>query len=100
MARNTIVFRVLIASPSDVERERETVANAIGQWNAAHSTSMGVMLEPIRWETHAYPATGDYPQGIINRQIVDDCDVVVGLFWSRLGTATPTAASGTIEEIE
>src|SRR5215469_11160230 len=100
MARNSIVFRVLIASPSDVERERDTVARAIDQWNAAHSTSMGIMLEPIRWETHPHPASGDYPQALINRQIVDDCDVVVGVFWSRLGTPTPVAASGTIEEIE
>jgi len=100
MARNTIVFRVLIASPSDVERERETLVKAIDRWNAGHSASMGVMLEPIRWETHAHPAVGDYPQGIINRQIVDDSDIVVGVFWSRLGTPTPVAASGTVEEIE
>lgn len=100
MARNTVVIRVLIASPSDVERDRETVAKVVGRWNAAHSTSMGLMLEPIRWETHGHPATGDYPQGIINSQIVDDSDVVVGVFWSRLGTPTPVAASGTAEEIE
>jgi len=100
MARNTIVFRVLIASPSDVARERKVLAQSFERWNAAHSASMGVMLEPIQWETHAHPAVGDYPQGIINRQIVDDSDIVVGVFWSRLGTPTPVAASGTVEEIE
>jgi hypothetical protein len=61
---------------------------------------MGIMLEPIRWETHAHPAAGDSPQGIINRQIVDNADIVIGVFWSRLGTPTPAAASGTVEEIE
>jgi hypothetical protein len=100
MARNTIAVRLLIASPSDVEPERKILADVVARWNAAHSTSMGIMLEPIRWETHAHPATGDYPQGIINRQIVDDSDVVVGVFWSRLGTPTPTSASGTVEEIQ
>jgi len=100
MARNTIVFRALIASPSDVEQEREIVAQSIERWNAAHSASMGVMLEPIQWETHAHPAVGDYPQGVINRQIVDDSDIVIGVFWSRLGTPTPVSPSGTVEEIE
>jgi Domain of unknown function (DUF4062) len=100
MARNAVVFKVLIASPADVQAERQTVVSVIERWNNAHSTAMGVMLEPIQWETHAHPAAGDYPQGIINQQIVDDSDVVVGIFWSRLGTPTPSAASGTAEEIE
>ena len=100
MARNTIAIRGLIASPADVTRERETLVDAIDRWNAAHSTSTGIVLEAIRWETHAYPAAGEHPQEIINRQIVDDSDVVVGVFWSRLGTATPNSLSGTVEEIE
>jgi hypothetical protein len=100
MARNATALRVLIASPSDVERERETLTSVINRWNAANSTSTGIILEPIRWETHTYPDTGDYPQGIINRQIVDDSDILVGVFWSRLGTPTPAAPSGTVEEIE
>jgi hypothetical protein len=100
MARSATVLRTLIASPSDVERERETLANVIERWNAANSNSMGIMLDPIRWETHSYPATGGYPQGLINGQIVDDSDIVVAVFWSRLGTPTLKAPSGTVEEIE
>jgi hypothetical protein len=100
MAKNAIALRILIASPSDVERERNTLALAIERWNAAHSTSTSILLEPIRWDTHTHPATGDHAQGIINRQIVDDADIVVGVFWSRLGTPTPEAASGTVEEIQ
>jgi hypothetical protein len=45
------------------------------------------------------PGCGDYPQGLINNQIVDDCDILIAAFWSRLGTATPVAPSGTAEEI-
>jgi hypothetical protein len=100
MARNTIALRVLIASPCDVEPERKILADLVAGWNAANSTSMGIMLEAIRWETHAHPAAGDYPQGIINRQIVDNSDVVVGVFWSRLGTRTLASCSGTVEEIK
>lgn len=33
-------------------------------------------------------------------QLVDKCDMAVGVFWTRLGTPTDLAASGTVEEIE
>lgn len=69
-------------------------------WNAAHSRSAGITLEPVRWETHAHPASGDRAQAIINRQIVADADLVIGLFRFRMGTPTGVAASGTAEEIE
>lgn len=37
---------------------------------------------------------------MINRQVVQNCDVLVGLFWTRLGTSTGVAESGTVEEFE
>jgi hypothetical protein len=99
-SRTATVLRVLIASPSDVAEEREVLTNVVLDWNATHSKAEGIVLMPVKWETHAHPATGDYPQGLINKQIVDDCDILMGAFWSRLGTATPAAPSGTAEEIE
>jgi len=42
---------------------------------------------------------GSRPQAVINRQIVDDCDMAVAVFWTRLGTPTGEAESGTAEEI-
>ena len=38
-------------------------------------------------------------QGVINEQLVDDADIVLALFDSRLGQATAAAVSGTAEEI-
>lgn len=43
---------------------------------------------------------GDRPQAILNEQIVKSCDLLVGVFWSRIGTPTGKAVSGTVEEIE
>ena len=43
---------------------------------------------------------GDRPQAIINYQLVKDCDLLVGVFWTRIGTKTGVAISGTAEEIE
>jgi len=93
-------LNVVIASPSDVAAERDTVESAINEWNANHHERMGIMLHPVRWETHSYPASGGRPQAIINKQIVESGDILVGIFGYKLGTPTGIAQSGTIEEIE
>jgi hypothetical protein len=96
------VLNVLIASPSDVDEERNAVTAAIHDWNAtnAHPDTINILLHPIRWETHSYPESGDRPQGLLNRQIVERGDFLIGIFGTRLGTPTGVAESGTIEEIE
>ncbi len=100
MAYDARVFRILVASPSDVAQEREILARAIQEWNDLNSLEKRVVLLPLLWETHSSPEMGDRPQAIINRQLVDSCDMLVGAFWTKLGTPTGKAASGTIEEIE
>ncbi len=40
------------------------------------------------------------PQEALNTQLVDDADIVIGLFWHRLGSPTGDAESGTVEEVE
>ncbi len=96
------VLNVLIASPSDVNDERDAVTRAIHEWNAVNSNpdTINILLHPIRWETHSYPESGDRPQALLNRQIVARGDFLIGMFGTRLGTPTGVAQSGTIEEIE
>ena len=100
MPQNAIIYRVLVASPSDCVEERKLVPEVLYGWNAAHSLSQGAILEPVLWETHARPEMGNRPQALINDQLVQHCDIVVGTFWTRLGTSTGVAVSGTAEEIE
>lgn len=92
-------FSVLIASPSDLAEERRVATEAVNQWNAQHATSESVVLLPVKWETHAKPQAGVRPQAAINKQLVRTCDVLIGMFWTKLGTATGVAESGTVEEI-
>jgi hypothetical protein len=94
------VFRVLIASPSDVSIERDIAVRAIQDWNDLNAHQRNLVLLPVKWETHSAPEYGKRPQEIINRQLVDDCDLLVGIFWTRLGSPTGNAESGTVEEIE
>jgi hypothetical protein len=74
--------------------------DVLQEWNSLHAEDAHVMLLPVMWERDATPEMGDRPQGIINRQLVDASDILVGIFWTRLGTPTSEAESGTAEEIE
>ena len=96
------VLHVLIASPGDVKEERDAATRAIYEWNAinANRGMINILLNPIRWETHSYPESGDRPQALLNRQIVADGDFLIGIFGAKVGTPTGVAESGTIEEIE
>lgn len=94
------VFKILIASPGDVEEERIAIPQIISEWNNNNAESNRVVLLPIKWETHSAPLLGDRAQGIINNQIVTSCDMAVGVFWTRLGSPTGVSESGTAEEIE
>lgn len=100
MSYTAKVFNVMIASPGDVASERAIIRDVIYEWNAVHSQSRNIVLLPIGWETHSSPEMGDSPQEIINNQILDKCDLLVGVFWTRIGTPTTKYTSGTVEEIE
>ncbi|HCE5206435.1 TPA: DUF4062 domain-containing protein, partial [Vibrio parahaemolyticus] len=55
MAYEAKVFRVLIASPSDVIEEREIAVKTIQEWNDLNSSERQIVLLPLRWETHTAP---------------------------------------------
>ncbi len=94
------LFRILLAAPSDVTEEHALVEEAINDWNVPHGDGAGARMELMNWRTHAHPEAGRPPQALINRQFADRADVVIAIFWRRLGSPTGTAASGTAEEIE
>lgn len=100
MTYQAAVFNVMIASPSDVASERAQVRAVIDEWNAIHSFTRKIVLLPLGWETHASPQMGAFPQTIINEQVLAKADIVIGIFWTRIGTQTEEYDSGTVEEIE
>jgi hypothetical protein len=83
MAYESRVYRVLIASPSDVDTERDIAVSVIQEWNDLHSFTKKVTLLPLRWETHSAPLLGTRPQQIINKAIVDDSDGLPSFLWTR-----------------
>jgi hypothetical protein len=95
------VFTVFIASPGDVGVEREAVAKELESWNRQHRHSAEkTRLEARRWELDAVPEVGSNDvQAVINEQLVDDADILVAIFHSRLGSRTQRDISGTVEEL-
>ena len=90
----------MIASPGDVTEERDLIRTVIHDWNDVNAETSKVMLAAVGWETHSSPELGTRPQELINKRILKDCDLLVGVFWTRLGTPTGKSQSGTVEEIE
>lgn len=100
MPYKATVYRLMIASPSDVTNERSIIPEIINNWNIVHSLTTEAVLLPVKWETHSTPSMGDRPQSIINKQLVEQSDALVGIFWTRLGTPTGEAESGSVEEVQ
>ena len=100
MSFQATVLKVMIASPSDVEPERAAIRDVLNEWTLVNAERRKIVLLPIGWETHSVPELGAPPQTIINRTVLEGCDLLVGVFWTRLGTPTASYASGTVEEIE
>jgi hypothetical protein len=96
---NARVLRVLVGSPSDTAEHRQAVRDAIVEWNDLNAEPHGTVLLPVMWEMSSRPELGGSPQQLLNAQMVDKTDMLVGIFWTRLGTPTDEAASGTVEEI-
>ncbi len=99
MPQSIALYRVFLAAPSDVTEELVMVEGLLRDWNLQHGQELGVRVELVNWRTHTRPDTGKRPQALVNKQAFDSCDVVVAIFWSRFGTPTGRAASGTEEEI-
>ncbi len=100
MSYRANVFEVMIASPGDVPEERNIIQSTLLNWNSEHSRANGLVLQPVMWETHAAPDLAGRAQELINKRTLNFCDLLVGVFWTRLGTPTGEHESGTVEEIK
>lgn len=99
--RTLRVIRVVAVSPGDVDAERKRLANVVDELNRRVASHHGCQLVLWRWETDAHPGLHlEGPQGLIDNVMrIHDADVVVGIFWNRIGTPTKGAQSGTAHEL-
>lgn len=100
MTFQAAVYRILIAAPNDVIAEQKAIQDSISSWNTQYSAKMKAILLPVMLETPLGPEKGDRPQAMFNKQIIKDCDMLMGAFWTRIGTDTSLAESFTTEYIK
>jgi hypothetical protein len=95
------IARVVLAYPGDTRTEAETVEGVIAEVNRSVGTDRGVRLEPVTWKTHTFPGLHpDGPQGLIDPLLhLEECELLLAIFWKRFGTPTRQALSGTEHEI-
>ena len=98
MPRNENVIVAFVASPSDLDEERDKLDEIVRELNITWSKTLKVRLDLVRFETDAMPGVGADPQDVINQQLGDDFDIFIGMMWGRFGTPTGRAGSGTEEE--
>lgn len=93
---NKDVYKVFISSPSDLSDERKKIKEIVEIQNVGE----GIELKAILWEVDLPTTSGVSPQNVINMELLDDADILIGLFATRFGSPTENHASGTVEEIE
>ncbi len=95
-------IKIFLASPSDVSRERKYLVEVVNEINRSVASNQGVVLEVICSENNVFPGYGQDGQAVLNQQIGDmqEYGLFVGIMWNRIGTPTPRAESGTVEEFE
>ncbi|HVU08079.1 MAG TPA: hypothetical protein VHG89_06005 [Verrucomicrobiae bacterium] len=99
MNPNISLLKLTLCGPSDVRKEIGIAQEVVTEWNLQHGEASGFWLKHQHWSTDSHPDLGERPQGVINRQVIDDSDLIIAIFWSRFGTSTGVASSGTEEEI-
>ncbi|MFZ1009438.1 MAG: tetratricopeptide repeat protein [Candidatus Sulfotelmatobacter sp.] len=94
------VLRVVVASPGDVNPERDIVSKVVEEVNRTIGRERRLTLEVHRWETDSHPGFHPQgPQGLIDPILkIEDCDLLIGIFWRRFGTPVSDAKSGTEHE--
>src|SRR3954447_17345181 len=89
------VFRVFLSSPGDVTDERALARHLLKDELPYEAFLRGrVMFEPVSWDDPAAPVpmlADQTPQDTVNgsRPRPSECDFVVVILWSRLGTPLP-----------
>ena len=93
------ILRIVVASPGDVQPERELLPSVIEEVNR-YIADRGLYLVLSRWETDTHPGFHpEGPQGLIDPILkITDCDLLIGIFWKRFGTPTTDGKTGTEHE--
>lgn len=99
MPQEITKYKIFLASPSDLKSERNAIDGVITELNRTYGRRNNLILELLRWETDTAPGLAkNHTQDLITSDIGTDYDVFIGILWTKFGTPTANANSGTEEE--
>jgi NACHT domain len=94
-------YHVFVASPGDVNEERQLIRQFFEQYNRHTAQLWGARFEVVDWENYATVGVGR-PQELITKQTLDrykdSLALVIGIMAQKFGSPTGNAESGTEEE--
>lgn len=93
------LVKLVFCGPKDVAKEIDIAKEVVDEWNRLNAEPRGLLVKHHHWLTDVYPDLAKRSQEVPNRQIIDPAKILVAIFWSRFGTPTGVADSGTQEEI-
>ena len=92
-------YNVMIVSPSDISEEREIAKNVLYRWNELNSRFHNIVFSVLGYDINAHADSGIHPQESLNHQLLEQADLIIAIFWTKLGTPTTEYSSGSVEEI-
>lgn len=100
MITTNSVLNIFLACPNDIDAEKEILQKVVDEINIMLSSHVNARLNLLDYKNSIVPDMGAYPQAVINQQITGKFDILIGIFWTRIGTPTKNFESGSVEEIE
>lgn len=91
------ILTVFIASPSDLNDERNALRDIVRRINKIYGRRIGWQVELLGWEDTL--AGYSRPQKLINID-VESCELFIGMLWKKWGTDSGEYSSGFEEEFE
>ncbi|MCK4783356.1 MAG: tetratricopeptide repeat protein [Desulfobacteraceae bacterium] len=93
-------YRIFIASPEGLEKERDAFKETVSEYNICEAVPRGVSFTPVGWK-ETLGGVGR-PQSFINKD-VETSDYFVIILWDQWGSSTDKEgegkfSSGTVEE--
>lgn len=85
MAETRTIVRVFLASPSDLNEERQLAKQIVDDFNKSWADHLGHQVELMGWEDTV--STYRRPQEAINQDLAR-CELFIGMMWRLWGTPT------------
>lgn len=95
----TRLIRLFLSCPSDVTNEVDVLGNCINDINKSIGKTFKFHIDLVHWKVDVHGDHAIDAQSVINVQVDNQYEILVGIIGNRIGTPTARDVSGTAEEI-